>query len=145
MDVDVFHELNNEHDSKSMMDQYVHDVLKDLESMWSDAGVIYSDPWVSPRIDATAPSIPEQPQYNRPTNRYAQSIWDACEFRRTCGEYQDTIEQGLIDWAKKNNCIYIGKDENHWIAWRVGSTPVSGRWSAFVSWFLCCCTKVEYD
>ncbi len=150
--MDVFGELNKEADTRFMMDQYLDNFFQDLESMWSDAGVIYSDPWEPPRLDKVdrthpsappaPPSTPNKPRYRPPACPYARSIWDACGFRATQGERQVTIEHGLVTWAETMKCAYIGKDEQPWITWRVGSTPVSGKWSAFVNWFLCCCTKV---
>ncbi len=144
--MDVFQELGRE-DSK--MNQYMDTFFKDLESMWSDAGVIYSDPWVPPRIQATETSVnplpvpppTPTPRFRPPACPYARSIWDACGFRSACGERQVTIEDGLEQWATHHKLAFMGKDDHPWIEWKVGNTPVSGRWSAFVKWFLCCCTK----
>ncbi len=132
-------------ESKLKMDTYVNDFFQDLESMWSDAGVIYCDPSPSASETKYTPPTPIEERYGCPSCPYAQSIWDACGFRSSRGERKRTIEYGLVDWAETQRCAYIGKDEQPWIRWRVGSTPVSGRWPAFVTWFLCSCTKVQYN
>lgn len=126
---DVFHEL--EADPKLL--QSMENFFQNLNEMWAESGVIYSDP-------PSAPEPAREPRYVRPTLSAAAKIWDECGFRAS--ERYVTIEHGLTQWADKRRMSYVGKDGNSWITWKVGKTPCHGHWSAFLKWFTCS-TKVE--
>ncbi len=132
---------------------------------------IYCDPWSSPTPPSTPPTSPTrsvalftgfpktlpasskpvtphpqlhpQPRYLAPTSSYSRIIWDQCGFRVKKGERKITIERGLAVWADQHQLTYVGSDGLSWISWKVNGTFITGRWSAFVLWFLCTCTKVD--
>lgn len=122
---DVFHELEADPKLLDSMENF----LKDLNEMWAESGVIYSDP-----------PLVSEPRYVRPTSSVAAKIWDACGFRAS--EQYVTIEHGLTKWAENTHASYVGKDGNAWVTWTVDGIPCHARWPAFLKWFTCS-TKVE--
>ena len=130
---DVFHELA---DPKLL--QSMESFFRDLNEMWTESGVIYSDPPSVPWKPAREPA--REPRYVRPASSAACQIWDACGFRFS--ERYVTIEHGLTKWAHANNATYVGKDGTPWVTWTVNNTPCHSSFSTFLKWFIVC-TKVE--
>ncbi len=122
--MDVFQELEYESESFNVPEGYVENCIRELNSMFSDSGSIFSEPC----------SFVSNKWYNKPSQKEAAGIWDQCGFLSRATE--SMIESGLWEWASTYGDM-IKQGESFYVHWCSPTTKYSAKWSAFYRWFIC--------